>query len=333
MPNRRFSLETVAQSLKDKQRLPTIKGMQSLTTPLINRLAVYCRERFPLPTFGLMSSLFAVAGLSLASSLRSGHVELHLAPTISAVVVTLGLFFQLRILDEYKDRENDALYLPERPVPRGLISLNELFHLGGAIGILQLAICLYAETSAGFFPLLALLATWFYMYLMTREFFAAEYLKEHPLLYMLSHMFIMLFIDFFITSFDFGKSGQIPPLLIFFYAASFFNGMAVELGRKIFAPLNQRAGIVSYSHLLGLKPAFLVLFVVILLSQLCLTLTGAVGPLKISIFAFFDFLFAFATLRALNKLGSQSQSLIIEKTSSALANLAVLVGYLLITFN
>ena len=333
MPNPRFSFETVAPRLIAKYCLPTINGMQSLTTPFINRLAIYCRERFPLPTYGLMSCLFAVAGLSLASSLRAGHVELHLGSTVCAVVVTLGLFFQLRILDEYKDRENDAMYLPERPVPRGLVSLKELFLLGAAIGILQLAICLHAFSLAGIFPLLALLATWFYMYLMTREFFAPEYLKERPLLYMLSHMFIMLFIDFFITSFDFGKSGHIPSLLIFFYAASFFNGMAVELGRKIVAPQNQRAGIVSYSQLLGLRPAFLVLFAVVLMSQVCLTLTGAIGPLKAIALAACDLVFAFASLRALNKFAKQNESTIIEKTAGALANVAVLVGYLLITFN
>lgn len=306
--------------------------MQTLYTsePLASRLLIYCRERFPLSTYGLMSAIFAFAGLSLASSMRSGHVELSVLPTIGAVLVTLAIFFQLRVLDEYKDRENDALYLPERPVPRGLISFRELFILAFLLALVQLAVCLWA----GLYPLMVLLCTWLYMYLMTREFFAPEYLRQKPLLYMFSHMFIMLFIDLLITSFDFGRTGHIPPLLCLFFVASFFNGIAVELGRKIFAPQNQRTGIVSYSQMLGLKPAFLALFVAIAVSQTCLSFACQATHFKCGfflIFLAFDSLFLFFSIRALSSYESAAKdNFVIEKTASNLANLAVLTGYLLV---
>lgn len=303
--------------------------MQTLHTakPLANRLFIYCRERFPLSTYGLMSSIFAFAGLSLASAMRSGHVELQALPTIGAVGVTLAVFFQLRVLDEYKDRENDALYLPERPVPRGLINFRELFSLASILAFVQLAICLWA----GLYPLVVLFCTWIYMYLMTREFFAPEYLRKRPLLYMVSHMFIMLFIDLLITSFDFGKTGHIPTLLFFFFVASFFNGIAVELGRKIFAPQNQRPGIVCYSQMLGLKPAFLALFFAIVVSQTCLSFACQASFFKGSVFVAFDLLFLFFSLRALSSYESaEKDNLIVENTAGNLANLAVLTGYLLV---
>ena len=42
------------------------------------------------------------------------------------VATSFGLFFLLRLFDEFKDAEDDAKYRPYRAVPRGLVTFGEL---------------------------------------------------------------------------------------------------------------------------------------------------------------------------------------------------------------
>ena len=167
-----------------------------------------------------------------------------------AFVVVLGLFLQLRIADEFKDAACDARYRPERPVPRGLISLRELGRLGATVVLLQAAIV------AAYLPgLLAPLGlVWAYQLLMSREFFVPEWLRARPLLYMGSHMLIMPLIDFFATACVFWPTGA-PPGLRWFLALSFCNGVVLEIGRKTWAPEMERTGVESYSSAWGISRA------------------------------------------------------------------------------
>ena len=61
-----------------------------------------------------------------------------------AFLVSLIIFIQLRACDEYKDGPDDRRYRPERPIPRGLVSLRLILGIG-----------------AGLVPV-AVLLTWFY---------------------------------------------------------------------------------------------------------------------------------------------------------------------------
>jgi 4-hydroxybenzoate polyprenyltransferase len=60
------------------------------------------------------------------SALLRGAAPNVAGASVVAVLVLFGLFFQLRVADEHKDNEDDTKYRPERPVPRGLVTLGEL---------------------------------------------------------------------------------------------------------------------------------------------------------------------------------------------------------------
>ena len=119
------------------------------------RWAVYCRERFPLMRHGLVIAAFVFATLAVvgAGGDRPGAV----APWPLAVGFVLALlaFLELRILDEFKDADDDAKYRPYRPVPRGLVSLREL----RAVGALAVAIQLTLAAFVGGAAVTALLVT------------------------------------------------------------------------------------------------------------------------------------------------------------------------------
>ena len=143
--------------------------------------------------------------------------------------------------------------------PRGLVRLPELLLVGVMVGCIQLLLTLAlaalhrapGESLDLRLPAL-LLVTWIYFALMSREFFARRWLKAHPVIYLFSHMGIMPLVDWFATGCDWAVAGgPMPAGLFWFLAASFCNGLVIELGRKIRTPDQEEAGVETYTVLWG----------------------------------------------------------------------------------
>jgi 4-hydroxybenzoate polyprenyltransferase len=222
---------------------------------MANRWWVYQRERFPILAHGLLIAAFSFSAVSFSSLLR-GHIALPSLQTALVAFVTCFLFFfGLRIADEFKDFEEDSRYRPYRPVPRGLVSLRELGILGGVFALVQLGLALWLHP-----PLLWLLViVWVYLTLMTKEFFVGEWLKARPILYLVSHMAIIPLVDLYATACDWRPEQSEPPRgLIWFLIVSYFNGVVIEIGRKVRAPKDEEHGVNTYSFLWGYRTAALV---------------------------------------------------------------------------
>jgi heme/copper-type cytochrome/quinol oxidase subunit 3 len=215
----------------------------------MNRWWTYQQERFPLIAHSPLIAAFSASAVSYSALLRGGRPAV--SSLVVAFLVSLGSFLLLRIADEFKDAEEDARFRPYRPVPRGLVTLRELAVIGVAVAVLQFLLALPVG-----WPLVGLLlVTWTYFALMSREFFARAWLKARPVVYLFSHMMIMPLIDWFATGCDWVRAGEgMPAGLFWFLAASFCNGLVIELGRKIRAPAQEEAGVETYSALWG-RPA------------------------------------------------------------------------------
>ena len=221
------------------------------TRPAIaSRWWTYQRERFPIFAHGLLIAAFSSSAVSYSAMLR-GQMP-HLA-SIGVAFVTCFLFFlQLRIADEFKDFEEDSRYRPYRPVPRGLIKLREL----GVVFVIAAAIQLSLALVFDWRLALVLAGVWIYLALMSREFFVRDWLKKRPFTYMWTHMLIMPQIDFFATATDWIGTGGGPPRgVMLFLWVSFFNGMVIEIGRKIRAPQDEEEGVDTYSRIWGRRGA------------------------------------------------------------------------------
>jgi 4-hydroxybenzoate polyprenyltransferase len=228
-----------------------------------NRWWVYQRERFLLLLQGPLIAAMSCSAVSLSALLR-GRAQLPAAGALLvAFVATLLFFLQLRIADEFKDREADARYRPYRPVPRGLVSLHELGALAAAGAFLQLGLALWLHPSLA----LLLVAVWLYLGLMCKEFFVRRYLTAHPIAYLWSHMLILPLITLYATACDWRVAGaSMPGGLAWLLVASFFNGLVIEIGRKIRAPEAEERGVETYSLLWGCRPATLAWWVAMLLA-------------------------------------------------------------------
>ena len=213
-----------------------------------DRWITYQRERFPIVAHGLLIAAFSAGAMCFSADLR-GAVQFPKPVLLLAGFASSFLFFmQLRIADEFKDADDDARYRPYRPVQRGLVTLRELGAIGIAGALLQLVIALLIDVRLA----ALLIVVWSYFALMSKEFFAAAWLRAHPVVYLLSHMLIMPLIDFYVTAFDWLVAGAGPPPgLAWFLGVGFCNGLIVELGRKIRAEHDEEPGVETYSALWG----------------------------------------------------------------------------------
>ena len=236
---------------------------------------LYQRERFPLLLYGPLILAFSLGSVAFSRMLRS-HAGWPDAPSaVVAFASCLAFFLQLRIADEFKDYEEDARYRPYRAVPRGVVTLRELgslFVLGGA---LQLGLALWLDGRL----LVLLLVAWAYLALMSKEFFAAAWLRRRHLLYMVTHMAIMPLIDLYAAAADWlVHQGRAPSGLWWRLLATFFNGMVLEIGRKIRSPEDEQEGVATYSVVWGRRWAVGAWWLVLGLTFLCACLAaGRIG--------------------------------------------------------
>jgi len=213
------------------------------------RWATYFKERFPPGQYAVALGAFTWATLAYTQAVhgKGGLPGAH--SFVVGFAVTYLLFLQLRILDEFKDFEEDAKFRPYRPVPRGLVSLRSLARLW----LIAAAIQIVLAASIGERPVALLLLILAYSGLMRVEFFVRDWLKAHALAYMGSHMLIVPMIAAFIAACS-GKPYTLAELAAFF-GFTYLNFSVFELGRKIWAPQEERTGVETYSALWGLRKA------------------------------------------------------------------------------
>jgi 4-hydroxybenzoate polyprenyltransferase len=233
---------------------------------MASRWWVYQRERFPLIGHGIPVAAFSFSAVCFSHLLRGEPGWPNWTAVVVAYLTAFLFFLQLRIADEFKDFEEDSRFRPYRPVPRGLVSLRELGRLGVGTAVLQLLLALWLEPSL----VLLLAGVWLYLLLMSKEFFVAAWLKARPVTYMLSHMAIVPLVDLYATACDWWAAlGKPPPGLFWFVVVSYFNGLVIEIGRKIRSPADEEAGVNTYSATWGRRTAVAVWLGVITATAAC----------------------------------------------------------------
>jgi len=209
-------------------------------------LWTYQRERFPLARTAPLLAVFSAASIAVSAEMAGRELP-GLGAFAAGFAVALFIFFQMRVCDEWKDLDDDRRLRPDRPIPRGLISLRAVLTLG-ALSLPLTALAAWAWYP----PVLWLLAlVWLWLAAMTVEFGFPAWLKARPVLYLVSHMAIMPLIDLLLTAMEWLPAGGPATGLVLFLALSFVNGCVLEIGRKLWAPEAEIAGVDSYSSLWG----------------------------------------------------------------------------------
>lgn len=222
----------------------------------------YFSERFPLQTHIPIIGIFTFSAICYSLSAAGATSFIPWQRYLLAFFLTFTLFLLLRISDEFKDHDDDVKYRPYLPVPRGLISLNELKQVGIGVLIAQLLVVLIWPS---FRPIY--LITMVYLGLMFREFFVESWLRKHQVPYILSHMLIIPLVDLVASSAHWSFAEIAPPReLLWFFLVSFFNGIILEIGRKIKPTDKEEEGVISYTKIWGLKTAPVIWMILMLVT-------------------------------------------------------------------
>jgi len=232
----------------------------------------YQKERFPLGIYSLLILTLTLAAASIAGNYYS---------IVEAFLMALGIFMLLRIADEFKDYEDDCKYRSYRAVPRGLITLKELAVLALFIVTIEGFLAYVTQTIFSFTFL------FIYYLFMSKEFFMPKWLKRHPKVYLFSHMMIMPLIAFVILS---AQGGFMSDKVTNFMALAFFNGLVLEVGRKIRQSDEEEEGVETYSFLWGKKRALRFWKITLFLSLLAFSSIVTHWILFLALLAFFIFL-------------------------------------------
>ena len=177
---------------------------------------------------------------------KSGNLK-----TVLLTAAALFFFFlRLRLFDEFKDAEHDAIHYPQRPVPRGLVRLQELkiiiwFLIAGELGISALG----GRVSSFLF-----LASLLYSLLMWREFFVRVWLREHFTLYVVSHELLVFPLFFYLYSLN-GLTLE-KTTYPYFWLLTLFLGVQLfllEITRKIRPKEMDQASRDTYTAQYGMR--------------------------------------------------------------------------------
>lgn len=271
------------------------------SAPFLKRFWIYQRERFPIFGHGLLVASFSFSAIAYSRICRGAEGFVTWPVYLTGIFTTITLFFLVRVFDEFKDADDDAKYRKNLPVPRGLISFRELKTMGIVVAAAQIVI------NAIFFPKMLLI--WAvvigYLSLMGKEFFVAEWLKKRQFWYVVSHMLIIPLVDVYASGLDWLLEGaDAPKGLLFFFAVSFFNGIVLEIGRKIRVPGKEAEGVLTYSSMHGAGKASLMWIGILFATLLCSVAASwfaGYGMIAYSILGGFFLLCALPAILFLNK--------------------------------
>ena len=300
----------------------------------IKKWYTYQKERFPVLMYGsyIACIVFAIycCCLSHISLFEQTIYSADISNTISNWKITIPMFLagfiqllMVRIVDEFKDYEEDSKYRPYRPVPRGLITLNELSVLFIICILIQIAITFIFKAN---FILLVVL--WVFFFIMSRGFFIKKFLDKHLLLEVLYDELMMPIMVLYLSSFCLNKwelialsfNTNFTILLIISYVVSW----TAEIARKVRCKEDEEKGVRTYTAVLGIPKAMLLLSVLESMLYILQSIALAKMQLLISII--------YAIIIILNLVFMFKQNKLLSKIVSLSANLYIVFIYVSMIF-
>lgn len=193
-------------------------------------------ERHPLPSRLVLSLLVYMGPAAFTAHLHGIQASLWAPTTAIGTVSVFNFYLILRLSDELKDIDLDAVRFPDRPLPSGRVKPGDL-HIA-LIAAAVLSLVLNAGTNGGFFAAAAVLA---YQLLMFKFFFMRDILRGRPLMNLATHNPVFAFLPLYAV-FAFAGEYRIPPMrldwaaIVPFIVMLWLPFLAWEIARKLRVP-------------------------------------------------------------------------------------------------
>jgi len=222
------------------------------------RWNTYQKERFPLAVFSVY-----IFCLTWATFFFNKNLNTLLDKTVNVgvfvvmFVVAIAQFLMARIVDEFKDYAEDAKYRPYRPVPRGLIKLKELRVLLFICAGIQITLtCIFNANGLKYLAIV-----WLFFLLMTKSFFIKKFIDKHILIEVLLDEIMLPLLILYLSSFVGLTFSNVWPLLAMVYFVSWI----IEIARKMRCKEDEEKGVKTYTAVLGIPRATILISVLELL--------------------------------------------------------------------
>ncbi|WP_408097961.1 hypothetical protein ACJVC5_03285 [Peredibacter sp. HCB2-198] len=216
---------------------------------MLKRIGIYLNEMFPLSAV-IGSILTAVAVQLIYLRLYDLKPTSILFLIIPAIVLTC-ISLLIRIMDEFKDYQDDLTNFPNRPLPSGRVEKKDLVALGIFcvitvifLSMTSMKLLIWAFITLGF---TFLMLKWFFIEDRMRKSLPLAFITHHPIV-LFNFTYLMIACMQMNPAVTFDKALYILPLCLIF--------TNWEVVRKIRAP-EQETGYTTYSKIFGPRPAVL----------------------------------------------------------------------------
>ncbi len=244
---------------------------QSVDLPFAKRFKLYLDERFPLATHLVVVIAFFFSSYLLSERLLRPRETLLGMPAIAGMITVLFALFFLRILDEFKDYAKDVVAHPDRIVSRGIMPLSELKIVGAVV----IAVMLLVNALVGLPAVAACLIVIAFAMVMFKEFFVAEWLNRHLIVYALTHQLITPLLCLYVYSLvAIPTGGGWNAMFWLQLGMGVGTGLGWEMSRKIRMPEEEHDQIDTYSKHFGPSGASVLAFAILGAGATC---AGALG--------------------------------------------------------
>jgi len=276
----------------------------------IKKWYTYQKERFPVATYGMyiFSIVFGTFCFAIDKTYNPNWIML-----LPMFAVAFLQFLMVRIVDEFKDYEEDAKYRPYRPVPRGLVTLKELGILGGICAAVQVGITAILNLKG----LIFLGLVWLFFGVMSKSFFIKKLVDKHILLEVTLDELLMPVLVLYLSTFVTSISVKLIPFLILSYLGSWI----VEIARKVRCKEDEEEGVKTYTAVFGIPAATMI---VVILEALIMIMQSIILGTKYII----PVIALYVLINIPNILFIIKQNKKLAKTVGLLANIYLIIAYI-----
>lgn len=215
------------------------------------RIVAYLNERFPvIPRLILGYIFFLEITYIIILNYNVKNVSIGVQELVGGFTV-FGFLLWLRIADDIKDYEIDKVLFPDRPLPRGSITIKELFNF---CLIIQIIVFVLNYLFMNNFEFLIIL--YFYGFLMSKWFFQKTKISKCLPLALVTHNPVQIFVNLYGISYVCIKYNLNYKTIYCLCALMtlYFPALIWEIARKIRTP-KEETEYVTYSKLFGYKKA------------------------------------------------------------------------------
>ena len=276
----------------------------------IKKWYTYQKERFPVATYGIyiFSIVFGTFCFAIDKTYNPNWIMF-----LPMFAVAFLQFLMVRIVDEFKDYEEDAKYRPYRPVPRGLVTLKELGILGGICAAVQVGITAILNLKG----LIFLGLVWLFFGVMSKSFFIKKLVDKHILLEVTLDELLMPILVLYLSTFVTSISVKLIPFLILSYLGSWI----VEIARKVRCKEDEEEGVKTYTAVFGIPAATMI---VVILEALIMIMQSIILGTKYII----PVIALYVLINIPNILFIIKQNKKLAKTVGLLANIYLIIAYI-----